>query len=78
MVFYTEHTCRERARRLLGAQPLTVAAIAEKLGTTVNRAGYVLRELERQGAATRTRGAMSHNGRIPDQWRAHDCTSRTR
>lgn len=70
MAYYIQDTCRERARRLLGAQPLTVAAIAEKLDTTVNRAGYVLRELERQGAATRQRGGMSHNGRIPDQWTA--------
>lgn len=72
MVFYMCDTYREQARRLLDAtsQPLTVAAVAEKLGTTVNRAGYVLRELERQGAATRTRGGMSHNGRIPDQWSA--------
>ncbi|MBP5915747.1 hypothetical protein F3K34_27175 [Streptomyces sp. LBUM 1486] len=70
MTFYMSDTCRERARRLLGAQPLTVAAIAEKLDTTTNRAGYVLRELERQGAATRQRGGMSHNGRIPDQWTA--------
>ncbi|WP_327342721.1 hypothetical protein [Streptomyces europaeiscabiei] len=70
MTFYMQDTCRERARRLLGEQPLTVAAIAENLGTTVNRAGYVLRELERQGAATRRRGGMSHNGRIPDQWTA--------
>ena len=72
MVFYTEHTYRERARRLLNttSQSLTIAAVAEELGTTVNRAGYVLRELERQGAATRQRGGMSHYGRIPDQWTA--------
>lgn len=84
MTFYIEDTCRERARRLLAAttQPVTVATVAEKLGTTINRAGYVLRELERQGAAARTRGGMSHYGRIPDRWRAtrisaHAPTSRT-
>lgn len=72
MVFYVSDTCRERARRLLNttSQPLTIAAIAGLLDTTTDRAGYVLRELERQGAATRQRGGMSHYGRIPDQWTA--------
>lgn len=72
MVFLVAHTYRERARLLLAAtgQPLTVAAVADLLGTTTDRAGYALRELERQGAATRQRGGMSHYGRIPDQWTA--------
>lgn len=72
MVFHMSDTCRERARRLLNTTPetLTAAAVADHLGTTVNRAGVVLRELEQQGAATRQRGAMSHYGRIPDQWTA--------
>lgn len=72
MVFLVAHTVRERARLLLAAtgQPLTVAAIADLLDTTTDRAGYVLRELERQGAAARTRGGSSRAGRIPDQWTA--------
>lgn len=72
MTFCIEDTARERARRLLhtASKPLTAAAIADRLGTTINRAGHVLRELERQGAATRQRGGMSHYGRIPDQWTA--------
>ncbi|MEH0642850.1 hypothetical protein QBB33_15510 [Streptomyces scabiei] len=72
MTFFLTDTYREQARRLLNAtsQPITVAAVAEQLGTTVNRAGYVLRELERQGAATRARGGSSRAGRIPDQWTA--------
>lgn len=72
MTFYVQDTVRERARALLNAatQPLTVAAIADRLDTTTHRAGYVLRELERQGAAARQRGGSSQRGRIPDQWTA--------
>lgn len=72
MTFYVSDTVRERARRLLNTTtgPVTTAVVAERLGTTVNRAGHALRELEQQGAATRKRGSMSHDGRIADQWRA--------
>lgn len=72
MVFLMSDTCRERTRRLLASttEPLTVAAVADHLDTTPTRAGYVLRELERQGAAARTRGGSSRSGRLPDQWTA--------
>lgn len=72
MTFFIQDTCRERARALLNtsSEPLTAGAIADRLGTSRNRAGIVLRELERQGAATRRRGGMSHDGRVPDQWTA--------
>jgi predicted transcriptional regulator len=72
MTFFPSDTCRERARRLLNTtdQPLTADTVAAELGTTRTRAGIVLRELERQGAATRTRGGSSRGGRLPDQWTA--------
>lgn len=51
-------TVRECARRLLAAadQPLTVAHIADRIDTTPLQAGRALRQLETEGAATRTRG----------------------
>lgn len=65
-------TVRERTRRLLAAtaEPLTADDIAAQLDTTRTRVGYVLRELEQQGAATRTRGGSTQRGRLPDHWHA--------
>lgn len=91
MTFLMSDTCRERTRRLLTSttQPLTVATVAEQLGTTPTQAGRALRQLEAEGAATRRRGRPSSGwGWTPDQWKAapispssadaHAATSRTR
>ncbi|MDQ0831937.1 putative ArsR family transcriptional regulator [Streptomyces achromogenes] len=52
------NTVRECARRLLNTadRPLTIAHIADRIDTTPLQAGRALRQLEAEGAATRTRG----------------------
>ena len=67
-------TVRECARRVLAAatEPLTVAHIADRLGTTPAQVQRGLRQLEAQDAAVRERGrgAPPQGGRAPDRWTA--------
>lgn len=69
---FTAGTIREGCTRLLAAadRPLTVDAVAELVNTTTISARRHLRQLEAEGVAVRQRGGMSHDGRIPDLWRA--------
>lgn len=68
---YPCDTVRECTRRALAAatEPLTVADIAAQVHTTVTQAGRALRQLEAEGAATRTRGQPNSGwGWTPDWW----------
>ncbi len=76
MVFTTYDTVRARARALLAqtGTALTVAAVAEQIGTSSNQAARALRELERRGQVVRERRQGRpdvRGGRQPDEWRAH-------
>jgi predicted ArsR family transcriptional regulator len=63
---------RDCCHRLLASttEPLTAAAIADRVNATPNSVYRPLCELERRGAAVRERGGMSHYGRVPDLWRS--------
>lgn len=75
MAFPEYVVVRERARALLAQSgtPLTVAALADQIGTTSAQTSRALRELERRGTAVRERRRGRQDfqgGRAPDRWTA--------
>jgi predicted ArsR family transcriptional regulator len=65
-------TARERAHRLLATteEPLTTAAIAERLDCTPSSARKGLKQLERDGRAQRVHGPSPQAFGRPDLWTA--------